>query len=294
MGGDATIYLMSDWFLHTGLYLLGVLLVPAVGSVLICWGLWGDRSKGRARCPKCWYDMRGSLPKLECPECGHDVEHERQLYRNRRHWWPLFLGIVLVLLLSYPMMIVCGWYREQLVIRDMEVLITRVPVQPTWWPPKRYGRWFDRVWIAILPRSGTDADVAECAKLWHLQKLYLAGTQITDAGLVHLKGMSQLQYLTLHDTQVTDEGLAHLTRLSRLQHLDLSGTQVTDVGLVHLKGLSQLHRLFLADTTVTDSGLEHLKGMSNLRLIDVGNTRVTESGLTELEQALPDVEFREW
>ena len=43
---------MPDWFLETGLYLLGVALVPAVGLLLVRWGLWGDRSKGRPRRPQ--------------------------------------------------------------------------------------------------------------------------------------------------------------------------------------------------------------------------------------------------
>ena len=25
--------------------------------VLLYWGLWGDRTKGTMRCPKCWHDM---------------------------------------------------------------------------------------------------------------------------------------------------------------------------------------------------------------------------------------------
>ena len=55
---------MLDWFLETGLYLLGVAVVPLLGLLLVCWGLWGDRSRGRPRCPKCWYDMRGSMPRV--------------------------------------------------------------------------------------------------------------------------------------------------------------------------------------------------------------------------------------
>jgi hypothetical protein len=73
---------MLDWLLEIGLYLLGVALIPAIGLLLVCWGLWGDRSKGRSRCPKCWYDMRGTAPRLECPECGHDAGQERR--RKRR------------------------------------------------------------------------------------------------------------------------------------------------------------------------------------------------------------------
>ena len=49
---------MAAWLLETGVYLLRVV-VPLVGLLLILWGVWGDRSKGRTRCPKCWYDMGG-------------------------------------------------------------------------------------------------------------------------------------------------------------------------------------------------------------------------------------------
>ena len=37
---------MADWFLETGLYLLGAVLIAAIGMALACWGLWGDRNKG--------------------------------------------------------------------------------------------------------------------------------------------------------------------------------------------------------------------------------------------------------
>ena len=84
---------MADWILETGLYLLGVAIIPALGLLLVCWGLWGDRSKGRPRCPKCWYDLRGSLPRLECPECGHDGKQELWLPRNRLSGGPAPYGL---------------------------------------------------------------------------------------------------------------------------------------------------------------------------------------------------------
>jgi hypothetical protein len=75
--------------------LFSIVLFPGVGLLLICWGVWGDRSKGRARCPKCWYDMRGSLPRLECPECGHDAEQDRQLYKDHTRSGLIVIGLVL-------------------------------------------------------------------------------------------------------------------------------------------------------------------------------------------------------
>jgi hypothetical protein len=38
--------------------LAGLLLVG--GGWLFAWALFWDRSRGRRRCPKCWYDLRGT------------------------------------------------------------------------------------------------------------------------------------------------------------------------------------------------------------------------------------------
>ena len=63
----------------------------------------------------------------------------------------------------------------------------------------------------------------------------------------------------LSGTQVTDAGLEHLKGLINLVYLELSGTQVTDAGLVHLKGLSKLNFLYLGRTQVTDAGVKDLQ-----------------------------------
>jgi hypothetical protein len=41
----------------------------------------------------------------------------------------------------------------------------------------------------------------------------LDSTQVTDAGLEHLKGLTQLQTLWLGSTHVTDEGVRQLSRV---------------------------------------------------------------------------------
>ena len=74
--------------------------VVFLGAIALLWcGLFGDRSKGRTRCPKCWYDMRGSLAagRLACPECGYEARGERQLHKHRRRWKAAILGAVLML-----------------------------------------------------------------------------------------------------------------------------------------------------------------------------------------------------
>jgi HEAT repeat protein len=72
-------------------------LLPSAVSLAI-WSYRGDRSRGRRRCPKCWYDMTGLA--LKCPECGHDAKREQQLFRPCRYRRRFALAL-LILAASY-------------------------------------------------------------------------------------------------------------------------------------------------------------------------------------------------
>ncbi|GJQ30390.1 MAG: hypothetical protein HBSAPP03_22740 [Phycisphaerae bacterium] len=53
-----------------------------LGLALAFVGWRADPARGRARCPKCWYDMTGT-PTPRCPECGHLPKSERDWMRTR-------------------------------------------------------------------------------------------------------------------------------------------------------------------------------------------------------------------
>src|SRR5690606_21168668 len=66
----------------------GVVAAVSLGLVLfslmlVIWALMGVRSRGRLRCPKCWYDMSG-IPDPRCPECGKDIKTPKHLHKSRR------------------------------------------------------------------------------------------------------------------------------------------------------------------------------------------------------------------
>lgn len=54
----------------------------AFAAILLVWAVRGQRSRGRRRCPRCWYDMAGA--GLRCPECGYEAAQASALYRPRR------------------------------------------------------------------------------------------------------------------------------------------------------------------------------------------------------------------
>jgi len=82
--------------------LIGVVfgLIALMGLGAIGWALFGDRGFRQARCPRCWYDMRGRRPGrsgLVCPECGHDAGSEANLYRRRRSKRQAVVGVLMLL-----------------------------------------------------------------------------------------------------------------------------------------------------------------------------------------------------
>ena len=79
-----------------GLYWLVTGVFGLAGILGLGWALFGDRSRGRRRCPKCWYDLSGAAT-ITCSECGHVPAHERKLCKTRRRWrWALVFAVVLV------------------------------------------------------------------------------------------------------------------------------------------------------------------------------------------------------
>src|SRR5262245_53699143 len=74
------------------LYWIGGGVLGAFGLWLFYWSMLRDRSRGRRRCPRCWYDMTGAPAFAEkpgtftCSECGKTITRERRLHKTRRRW----------------------------------------------------------------------------------------------------------------------------------------------------------------------------------------------------------------
>lgn len=116
-------------------------------------------------------------------------------------------------------------------------------------------------------------------------------SQITDAGLAHLRGHSQICMLSLRDTRVTDAGMQSLAGMSSLESLDLSGTEVSDAGVATLDNLNleKLVDLHLDSTKVTDAVMSDLGQVPTLRYVILEQTDVTQDGARLLKSAIPEV-----
>ena len=77
---------MPVWFWTTLSWVFLAAAVAAFGYLVV----WGDRAKGRKRCPKRWYDMAEHVEAFEgpweCPECGKICSNRLSLHRTRRRF----------------------------------------------------------------------------------------------------------------------------------------------------------------------------------------------------------------
>jgi hypothetical protein len=115
----------------------------------------------------------------------------------------------------------------------------------------------------------------------------LRGTDVSDAGLQHLKDFPKLSFLALFGTRVSNSGIQQLDRLTHLSGLSLGGGQMGDAALEHVKKLKGLTFLHLEGPNFTDAGMEQLTGLTNLEWLQLVETGVTEAAVNKLEKALP-------
>jgi internalin A len=124
--------------------------------------------------------------------------------------------------------------------------------------------------------------------LWE-KDLDLSATNVSDAGLIHLRGLA-LNQLDLSDTQITDAGLQTLETSGGIRFLLLSNTQIADKGLESLSAIKRLDAVDLRRTSITDAGLPQLKKSTALRYIDVTGSKMTRGGIDDLKKSLPHLE----
>ncbi len=90
--------------------------------IYMLWSLFGDRSRGRKRCPACAHPF-GDLSGTRCPECGKDAEDIRFLYRTRRHWYRATTAIFLMFSIAIVIRMRATDYNLMALIPDQGLVV---------------------------------------------------------------------------------------------------------------------------------------------------------------------------
>ena len=140
-----------------------------------------------------------------------------------------------------------------------------------------------RLRMLRLDRTPIDDSALRATPGAWLAELYLAKTNVGDAGLEILDRAPHLVALGLGETHVGDATMVRIGKLVELHTLVLSATKVTKVGLAELAKLPALERLYLDQLHVSDENIAGLGRAHDLRVLHVEGTDVTDAGLETLE-----------
>ena len=128
-------------------------------------------------------------------------------------------------------------------------------------------------------------DLVNANKTKNLKQLELARTKVANKKLDSIAKITQLERLSLAQTNITDAGMARLQSLKNLRVLNLRGTAIGDAGIEALKSFTHLEDLNLAETQVTDSGIQILRRFKELKYLDLRGTQLSDDGLMLLSDS---------
>lgn len=120
----------------------------------------------------------------------------------------------------------------------------------------------------------TDAGLTKLAALNEVTSLRLNGTLITNAGVSRIVSLfpKVSEPLDLNDTNVSDAGIAHLKDAGFLRYVGLNGTDVGDRGVAQLAAIPRVAGVQLIGSRVTAAGVAQLKAAASQRdlRLDIG------------------------
>jgi serine/threonine protein kinase len=120
----------------------------------------------------------------------------------------------------------------------------------------------------------TDAGLPKLAPLNEVTSLRLSGTLITNAGVSRIVRLfpKVSEPLDLNDTNVSDAGIAHLKDAGFLRYVGLNGTDVGDRGVAQLAAIPRVAGVQLIGSRLTAAGVAQLKAAAAQRdrTIDIG------------------------
>ena len=131
---------------------------------------------------------------------------------------------------------------------------------------------------------------ASIAKLPKLKQLLAYNMPVSDEALAHAGRIESLELLRVGGaaSEVSDAGLKHLRSLHRLRDLHLNHChRITDAGLESLAELPALETLDLSHTPITDPGLPHLARIKTFKSLNLTECVLSEAALDDLQDALP-------
>jgi formylglycine-generating enzyme required for sulfatase activity len=186
--------------------------------------------------------------------------------RSKLRWYQYSLKSLLVFttivgLVMGLVVVPVHWARQQWgaiqALRDLGWVVTcdPTPSGPAW-ARKVFGDEMFHNAVAVDSPPGTsDDEVMNLSHMPELERAYISGEKVTDAGVRRLAGFPRLKTVCLSGTSVGDEGARQLERLENLEQLYLTETRVTDAGVKELEEMLPGCKVWRLEETTNSIGM---------------------------------------
>ncbi|MGB1580312.1 MAG: leucine-rich repeat domain-containing protein, partial [Nevskiales bacterium] len=130
----------------------------------------------------------------------------------------------------------------------------------------------------------TDAGVGALGNFPSLAYLDLSGTAVGDEAWDEIQDIDSLKYLSLANTQVTEAALAASNAWQQFETLDLSGLQLSGGFVESVSADCKLNSLVLNNTGIQLSQVAGLKACKNLSQLSLAGAKLDAAGLQAIAQ----------
>jgi hypothetical protein len=217
--------------------------------------------------------------------------------KRRRFRFGLRTGLVTIAVLALVFALLDRWLRapyraEQQAAAALARLggkVLLVDTAPNWLRRYVSVELLDLRVAAIVDLSHsqvTDADLPLLQAFHHAGQFNLSDTEISDAGIEHLRPVVANRWIDLSRTRVTDTSPLFGSVLKEPSGLKLSGNRVaTGLILPTRNAWHHLRDLDLSNTDFDDQMLDSLPaGLANLSTLDLSGTQVTDLRVLSLSK----------
>lgn len=140
----------------------------------------------------------------------------------------------------------------------------------------------------------SNSEAARLSKMRFLRELDLAGTNVNDDALRHVRNLTRLERIDLSGTSINGRLLDQLQGLNRLEELNLRDTSVGNIGMKHIERITSIQMLDVGQTNVSDRGVASIAELPNLSRLSLDQTRITDEalGLLSASRTLRELNLR--
>ncbi len=119
-------------------------------------------------------------------------------------------------------------------------------------------------------------------KFTNLQRLYLDGSDITDADLNEIEKLPALSVLSLNSTNIHGSALSQMPQIRKLSEISFSNCQGAGDLLVAIKGSQSLKKLELVGDHLKTADFQTIGSLKNLHTLEVSDNGIKSSDLATL------------